>query len=1174
GVLVRELAALYEALRQRAPSPLPELPVQYADYAVWQRQWLAGDTLRAQLDWWKLLLAGAPQSLEVPTDKPRPATLSHAGASVPMHLPLALTEAAEALAQREGATPYMLLLAAFQAVLQRYSGQDDVLVGSPIAGRRHASTEGLIGFFVNTLVLRARFTSALTFRELLAQVRDTTLGAYEHQDVPFEKLVEELHPSRDLGRTPLFQVLFVLQNTPDAGLSLPELTLRGVDVESTVSRFELELGLTRAPDGYRGGLIFSTELFEPSTAVLLAARLQLLLEGALATPDAPLTALPLQMAEERQQVLVEWNGAAADFQRDGCFHTLFEQQARRTPHAPAVVLGDSALSYARLNARANQLAAHLRSLGVGPDVTVGLCLERTPDAIVALLAVHKAGGAYVPIDPAAPAQRKSFVLQDCGASVLLTVQALADAWRPQVRHLLCLDTEAARLAALPESDVPSSVRAENLAYVIYTSGSTGTPKGVMVQHRSVLHLHEATARTLYAGQPRGLRVSLNAPLFFDVSVEQLIHLADGHCLCLLPEDTRKDPEEMLAWLEAQRVDVLDCTPAQLHLLLQAGLLERTHVPRLVVCAGEAMDLSLWQALSRTRRTRAVNAYGPTEGTVYATTWCVQDSSVQVPVIGQPLPNTRAYVLDAQLRPTPVGVPGELYLAGEGVARGYLGRPELTAERFVPDPFSTEPGLRLYRTGDKARWRQDGTLEYLGRLDFQVKVRGYRIELGEVESALRTHPAVKDAVVLAREDVPGDKRLVAYVAPTEVDTASLRSHLRQHLPEYMVPVAFVPLSTLPLTANGKVDRRALPAPQAIDTPTAAHVAPRDALELVLARTWEQVLGIQPVGVRANFFELGGHSLLAVRLMAAMREATGRQLPLAALFQAPTVEQLATLLRAGGLETSSPLVPFGTPGTGGTAPFFCVHPVGGNVLAYAELARLLGPDQPFYGLQARGLDGVTPPAESVEEMAAGYVKAIRSVQPSGPYRLGGWSMGGVIAYEMARQLRVSGEQVALVTLIDSYVPAVSVATEPEPDRLQLALLFARDLMGASLADLPLDLESLTGLEPDALLERLLQLAASAGALPPGMDTDHVRALFRVFEANLRASRRYQAMPTEGRVVLFKAKDDAEGLPGDGGWSALVGDALERHLLPGDHYSLLRAPGVSELAERLREALKTAR
>ncbi|NMO14244.1 non-ribosomal peptide synthase/polyketide synthase [Pyxidicoccus fallax] len=1181
GVLVREVVTLYEAFRRGLPSHLPELPVQYADYAVWQRDWLQGETLRAQLDWWKQQLSGAPNALELPTDKPRPATLTHAGGNVPVHLSLELSRALDARAQREGVTPYMLLLAAFQAVLHRYSGQDDVLVGSPIAGRRHAQTEDLIGFFVNTLVLRARFSPRLTFHELLAQVRDTTLGAYEHQDVPFEKLVEELQPTRDLGRTPLFQALFVLQNTPDASMALPELTIQGVEVEHTVARFELEFGLRRTSDGYQGGLVFSTELFERTTAERLMAHFQLLLEKALAAPEAPLSALPLQTATERQQLLVEWNGTSADFRRDACLHTLFEQQVRRTPNAPAVQHGDTVLTYAWLNVRANQLANHLRTLGVGPDATVGLCLERTPDAIVALLAVLKAGGAYVPIDPAAPPQRKSFVLQDSGASVLLTVQHLADAWRPEVRHLICLDGGAARFSSLPDGNLPPASSAVNLAYVIYTSGSTGTPKGVMVQHRSVLHLHATTARALYAGLPSGLRLSLNAPLYFDVSVEQLLHLADGHCLCLLSEDMRKDPEALLAWVQQQRIDVLDCTPAQLTLLLQAGLLEAPHVPQMVVCAGEAMDLSLWKALSRTQRTRAVNAYGPTEATVYATTWSVQDSSVTTPVIGQPLPNTQAYVLDEGLRMAPLGVPGELYLAGEGLARGYLGRSALTAERFVPNPFSTEPGARMYRTGDKARWRADGTLEYLGRLDFQVKVRGFRIELGEIETVLRAHPAVKDAVVLAREDVPGDKRLVAYVVtapgatPESEELATpLRTHARQHLPEYMVPSAFVSLSALPLNANGKVDRKALPAPQALEAPASTYVAPRDSLELTLVRVWEQVLGIQPVGVRSSFFELGGHSLLAVRLMAAMRQATGRHLPLAALFQAPTVEQLAALLRREDSGTHSPLVPFGTASTSTAVPFFCVHAVGGNVLSYAELARLLGTEWPFYGLQARGLDGTTPPLGTVEEMAAEYVKAIRTVQPSGPYFLGGWSMGGVIAYEMARQLRASGEEVAKLVLIDSYVPAVSVAAQPEPDRLQLALMFARDLMGASLTELPIDLAQLAGMAPEAMLEELLRAVAISGALPPGTDTEHVRALFRVFEANLLASRRYEAKATQQRVMLFKATDDAEELPEDGGWKALVGDGLERHLLPGDHYSLLRQPTVRDLAERLREVLKSSR
>jgi thioesterase domain-containing protein len=624
---------------------------------------------------------------------------------------------------------------------------------------------------------------------------------------------------------------------------------------------------------------------------------------------------------------------------------------------------------------------------------------------------------------------------------------------------------------------------------------------------------------------------------------------------------------MLAWLEQQKVDVLDCTPAQLTLLMQAGLLERDHVPRTVVCAGEAMDASLWQPLSRTQRTKTFNAYGPTECTVYATSWCVQQSPVEVPVIGKPLPNLQAYVLDERMQLESPGVPGELYLAGEGLARGYLGRPDLTAERFVPHPFSTEPGARMYRTGDKARWRADGTLEYLGRLDFQVKVRGFRIELGEVETSLRAHPSVKDAVVVAREDVPGDKRLVAYVVASGTpDTAALRTHLQQRLPEYMVPSAFMVLPALPLNANGKVDRKALPAPQRAEVPTSAVLPPRDALELQLVRLWEAVLGVQPVGVRGNFFELGGHSLLAVRLMAAVREATGRQLPLAALFQAPTVEQLATLLRREESGAFSPLVPFGVPAQGDAAPFFCVHPVGGTVLCYAELARLLGTERPFYAVQARGVDGTSRPAQSLEQMASEYVEAIRGVQPHGPYHLGGWSLGGVIAYEMARQLEKRGEQVALVAMIDSYVPAVSVAAQPEPDRAELVAMFAQDLLGASLAELSVDPSSLAGMD----LEQLLEFAVSTGVLPPGTNPEHLKALFEVFEANLRAARRYEAQAREGQVVLFKAKDGAQ----DDGWSGLVGAGLERHELAGDHYSLLRAPAVRELAERLRELLKRSR
>ncbi|NVJ08296.1 non-ribosomal peptide synthase/polyketide synthase, partial [Myxococcus sp. AM001] len=1171
GVLVREVTTLYEAFLTGTSATLPELPVQYADYAVWQRGWLQGETLKEQLGWWKTQLAGAPHALELHTDKPRPAVLRHHGAAVPVRLTHELSVMLEALAQREGVTPFMLLLAAFQAVLARHSGQEDVLVGSPIAGRRHAETEPLIGFFVNTLVLRARVTSSTTFRQLLAEVRDTTLGAYEHQDVPFERLVEELQPSRDLSRTPLFQVMFALQNTQVPELALPKLAVRSADVaDSGVTLFELNLDLSRGQDGYEGALAYSTELFERATAERLATHLQLLLERAVLSPEVAIATLPLHTETEQQQLMVDWHSVAPDGARGGFFPTRFEQQAAHTPDAPAVTLGTHALTFGQLNAKANQLAAHLRTLGVGPEVRVGLCLERTPDAIVALLAVLKAGGAFVPIDPAAPAQRKSFVLQDSDASVLLTAQRLAEAWQPRVQYLLCLDTEASKLAALPMDNVPVNVRGEDLAYVIYTSGSTGLPKGVMVQHHSLATLHAASNQAFHPGQAPGLRFSLNAPLYFDVSIGQLVHLADGHCLCLVPEETRKDPEAMLAWLEQQRVDVLDCTPAQLTLLLQAGLLERPHVPARILCAGEAMDSSLWSQLATTERTTAFNAYGPTESTVYATFSRVRRSPSSVPVIGKPLAGTRAYVLDARQQLAPLGTVGELYLAGDGLARGYLGQPRLTAERFVPNPFATTPGERLYRTGDKARWRHDGTLEYLGRLDFQVKLRGFRIELGEIETALRAHDGVQDAVVLAREDVPGDKRLVAYVVGDAVTADALRQHLLQRLPEYMVPSAFVSLASLPLTPSGKVDRKALPSPTLADTRSQeVHVAPRDALELRLVRAWEQVLGLEPISVRSSFFELGGHSLLAVRLVSALRESLDRPLPLAALFQAPTVEQLAALLRRDDAGQSSLLVPFDAGRSGTEVPFFCVHPVGGNVLAYAELARLLGPERPFYGLQAQGLDGSTPPLGTVEEMAAAYVEAIRAVQPAGPYLLGGWSVGGVIAYEMARQLREHGDAVALLALIDAYTPAALTAAEPEPDAARVVSAFASDVLGIGVTDIaPPDASQ----SPEASLEALWDAGQRAGTLPPGMEPAHLRALLQVFEANLRAARRYQPPALNlGRVLRLQATEGAEGLPEDGGWKALVGAGLEQHAVSGDHYSVLRAPGVRELADRLRSALK---
>ncbi|NTX06686.1 non-ribosomal peptide synthetase, partial [Myxococcus sp. CA040A] len=1182
GVLVRELTQLYEAFQRGAPSPLPELPVQYADYAVWQRGWLKGEALSEQLGWWKRHLDGAAPALELPTDKPRPAALSSHGGLASLRLSPALSDAVDAATRREKVTPFMLLLAAFQALLQRYSGQDDVVVGSPIAGRRHAQTEGMLGVFINTLALRARFTPELTFRGLLAQVRDTTLGAYEHQDLPFERLVEELQPARDLGRTPLFQAMFVLQNAPTPEVALSDLTLKSVDVEHSSTKFELNLHMVRATDGYRGGLVFSTDLFEPATAERLMHHFQHLLERALATPDAPLATLSLLTDDERKRLLLDAPPVEASVQPGHPFHRLFEQQAARTPEAPALRCEDQAWSYRQLDQRANQLAHHLRALGAGPDVPVALCLERGVEVVAALLAVHKAAAAYVPLEPSQPAARLRGLVEEVSAPIVITEARLAGAFDGLDVRCVRMDEDAALLANQPVHATGVEVGLEHLAYVLFTSGSTGRPKGVAVPHGQLMsYVHAAIDRLRLTECSSFAMVSTFAA---DLGNTVLFPaLVTGGLLHVLTQERARSPEGVAEYFQRHAVDCVKIVPSHLAALLTVPEPRRVLPRKRLVTGGES---SSWALLEKVHalapECEVFNHYGPTETTVGVLAGRVElppgdKAPAQVP-LGRALGQTRLYVLDAGLRPVPVGMPGELYVGGPQVARGYFGRPELTAERFLADPFSTASEARMYRTGDRVRWLADGRMEFIGRMDFQVKVRGFRVEPGEIAAVLREHASLRDAVVVTRDDGAGDKRLVAYIVastPPAPDVATLRTWLQQRLPEYMVPSAFVALPALPLTLNGKVDTRALPEPSVDASGTESALPPRTPLELRLVRIWEEVLGVRAVGVRANFFELGGHSLMAVRLMAEVSEAVGRPVPLAALFQAPTVEQLAVLLSDNAPLTPSTVVPFGAPRPGGKTPFFCVHPVGGNVLAYAELARRLGAERPFIGLQARGVNGEAAPRGTVEEMAQAYVTAMREVQPSGPYLLGGWSLGGVIAYEMTQQLRAQGEQVELLALIDSYAPDVTRAQEPsELDRLQVVGMFARDLLGASLTNLALDFGALASLEPDAVLEHLLAAGTQAGVLPPGTDPEQLKSLLRVFEANLGAARRYVAKPLSTRAVLFKATEHDAELPTDGGWSALIGEGLERHPVKGDHYGLLREPGVQTLAERLRDALKSSR
>ncbi|HYR09716.1 MAG TPA: amino acid adenylation domain-containing protein, partial [Longimicrobium sp.] len=888
-VLTRELGTLYDAFRRGEADPLPPLPVQYADYAAWQRKWVAGEVLREQTAYWKTTLAGVPELLELPTDRPRPARKDHAGAALGIDLGEELTAGLKALGRRRGTTLFMTLLAGWAAVLGRLSGQDDVVVGAPSANRGRAEIEGLIGFFVNTLALRVDFSGSPTVAELLEQVRARSLGAQQNQDIPFEQVVDLVQPARSLAHTPLFQVMFAWQGVSEGRPELPGLRAGGVGPASqATAKFDLALALWEAGGRIAGSLTYATSLFEQVTIERHLAYLRRVLEAMADDDLQAVDALPLLPEAERRLVLEEWNRTEAGYPRGLCMHELFEAQVRRTPDAVAVVSGDRSLTYAELNARANRLARRLAALGAGPERIVALALARSVEMVVALLAVNKAGAAFLPVDPVYPAERRRWMLERSAARLVLTTSALA-ADLPETRAaVVALDEIAAEVEGEDDGDLSVDVHVENAAYVIFTSGSTGRPKGVVVPHRGIGNLAEAQ-REAFGVEPGG-RVLQFASFSFDAAVAEVAHALLSGATLVMARPGQAGPE-LLALLRDRAVTVATLPPS----LLAALPADELPALRTVVSAGEAVSADVVARWGAGRR--FVNAYGPTETTVCATVSIDPPTSGRPP-IGWPIANVRAYVLDARMQPVPVGVPGELYVGGVGVVRGYLGQPVQTAERFVPDPFGSDAGARLYRTGDLGRWLADGTIEFLGRADFQVKVRGFRIEPGEIEARLAEHEDVREAVVVARENEAGDRRLVAYWVGEAVEIDALRAHLSARLPEHMVPAAYVHLEMLPLTPNGKVDRKALPAPEGDAYARRGYEAPVGETEKALAAIWAEVLGVERVGRWDNFFELGGHSLLAVRVISRIRQTLEAEVALADLFSHPTVESLSA--RVSGSE----------------------------------------------------------------------------------------------------------------------------------------------------------------------------------------------------------------------------------------------------------------------------------
>ena len=1178
GIFHRELMEMYEAFAADREPALPELPIQYADYAVWHRQWFEGSVHESQRAYWKKQFATLPPALELPTDHPRSnlhAYRAYRGATKMLRLSRELTKQINDLCRRHEATPFMTLLAAFEVLLHRYTGEEDIVVGSPIAGRCLAETEPLIGLFINVLALRVNASGDPTFQELLNRVKDTALGAYAHQDFPFETLVKELQPDRALTHNPIFQVMFVLQNEPLPPLEFGGLKTSHVQVDNVTTNLDLTLDITERDQQFFIKFECNADLFEEETVARMMRHFETMLSAIVKDPSLRLSEIALLTEAERQQLLVDWTNTQTEYPAEKTIAELFAAQVTASPEATAVVSEEGTLTYRELNARSNQIAHFLRARGVTNETRVGLCLERSPELIVALLGILKAGGAYVPLDPEYPTAHLRMMIEDADVPLLLTQRSLAANLPSNSAKLICLDELAPEIAQQPANDLAGNTTGDSLAYVIFTSGSTGRPKGVAVTQRNVVRLVKNTNYTSFSSDEVFLQY---APISFDASTFEIWgSLLNGARLALMPAGNAS-LKELGDALKRHQVTTLWLTAGLFHLMVD-NRVEDLRGLRQLLAGGDILSVPhVRKVLTELKNVRLINGYGPTENTTFTCCHRITEESINGSVpIGCPISNTYVRVLDRHMKPVPVGVPGELYIGGDGLAREYLNRPELTSEKFVADPFSLTAGARLYKSGDLVRYRPNGEIEFIGRVDNQVKVRGFRIELGEIEATLAQHPSVRDAVVVARKD-SGDKHLAAYVTlrgTPDIDDDELRHFISQQLPQHMVPSTFVVLEQMPLSPTGKIDRAALPA-NGFKSKTARELtAPADALELRLLKIWEKVLEVKSISVNDNFFDLGGHSLLAVHLFALIEKAFGRNLPLATLFQAPTVKQLARVLRDEGWPAPwSSLVMIQSGGT--RRPFFCVHAVGGNVLEYHDLARNLGPDQPFYGFQAKGLDGKTEPHTSIREMAAHYINEMREVQPDGPYLIGGRSSGGCIAFEMACQLKATGQEVALLALLDAY-PAGYFKLFPRGNtfagrmqrRLQRVHAHVNNLQQLNLSEQAAYIAHKLKFAPAKFKHKVYRYAYK---LYQRVGRPLPLVLRNIEELTFMACREYVPQTYPGCATLFSATDLTASYDVEDGWRQLVAE-LEVHEVPGDHGDIIREPSVRLLAEKLRHCMDVA-
>jgi amino acid adenylation domain-containing protein len=1155
GILTDELGALYEAFHAGLPSPLLELPIQYADYTLWQRDQRNELASTEDEAYWKNKLSDLPQ-FEVTPDLPRNAAKPAIGNILSRLLPVALTDSFRDLSRRQDCTLFVTMLAALATLLHRYTGETDIVVGSPVAGRNSMDVEPLIGPFINTLVLRTDSSGDPTFLELLERVRHVVCEALAHQELPFDRVAELLRLNRSAERNLLFQINCIYQRDFVKPWEHAGLRMRPIPSKSPGAMHDLNIFLVERKDGWRVSCEYNTALFFESTVNRLLQHFEILLQAILADPSRPIGAYEVLGENESRQILLEWNQTHADYPRNSSAIELIEKQARSTPDAVAVIFQNATITYRELNSRASQLAGYLKLHGAGVGSLIGICLPRSIEMLTAVLAVWKAGAAYVPLDPSFPAARLSFMASDAAVRLIVTDRTLANLVSSTAPKVLVDDDRA----AVEQTDLTSTAGPLDTAYVIYTSGSTGKPKGVAVQHQALVNLLCAAIAQPGLG-PKDALLAVTTLSFDIAGLELFAPLVAGARIVLASHEQASDGVALRNLLTESRATVLQATPATWRMLIDSGWRNTPHLKML--CGGEPLSRELADTLLD-HGGELWNMYGPTETTIWSSWQQIRQDGI-APSIGRPAANTQFYILDARRQPVPVGVRGELYIGGDGVAQGYLNRPELTAERFLLNPFASG---RMYRTGDRARWRPDGTVELLGRMDTQVKIRGHRIELGEVETALAACPAVRNGAVVVREDASGEKLLAGYFVPAQ-DTHSaadaVRQHLKQRLPDYMVPTHFVSLTALPLTPNGKLDRNALPAPETARIqiqPQPPIETPRDAIETKLIAIWEKVLSVRPLQRTDNFFDIGGHSLLAAKMLARIEKEFGKSLPLATLFQAPTVAELANLIRHSGWKaTWSSLVPIRTSGT--KPPFYFVHAIGGNVLNFASFADHFDPDQPVYGLQARGLDGKEIPNMSIPQMAADYLRDIRSVQPEGPYCIGGFSAGGVVAFEMARQLRAAGQQVAILALLDSQIhdpnqSGVAASKERFTRTVAFNVRYAFHIGLLSFAR-----QKLKNLRMRANI-RIWTTKNSLGLKPSANMLD-------VEEAFLLALRHYVPQTYDGDANLFRAKDELCSYSDPTlGWGGLIKGRLEVLEISGDHDTILHEPHIGTLARVLNSCL----